>query len=210
MEILRPIKQVLALSLLIGTLSVSGQDFKEIKDAFQQSYIQEATGEVVAAATSLKSVYSEKSYEINLRLGWLSYQSGNFTESMAYYNKAIDLMPYAIEPRFGVVYPGAAMGNWTVVMKQYEKILEISPNNSIAMHRLGLILYGKGEYEAAKKYFAKVVNLYPFDYDALSMLGWSYFKLSNFREAKVLFRKALLHTPGGSSAMEGLDLLEKP
>jgi len=210
MEILRPIKQVLALSLLISTLSVSGQDFKEIKDAFQQSYIQEATGEVVAAATSLKSVYNEKSYEINLRLGWLSYQSGNFTESMAYYNKAIDLMPYAIEPRFGVVYPGAAMGNWSVVMKQYEKILEISPNNSIAMHRLGLILYGKGEYEAAKKYFAKVVNLYPFDYDALSMLGWSYFKLSNFREAKVLFQKALLHTPGGSSAMEGLDLLEKP
>ena len=210
MEILRPIKQVLTLSLLISTFSVSGQDFKEIKDAFQQSYIQEATGEVVAAATSLKNVYSEKSYEINLRLGWLSYQSGNFTESMAYYNKAIDLMPYAIEPRFGVVYPGAAMGNWSVVMKQYEKILEISPNNSIAMHRLGLILYGKGEYEAAKKYFAKVVNLYPFDYDALSMLGWSYFKLSNFREAKVLFRKALLHTPGGSSAMEGLDLLEKP
>ena len=97
---------------------------------------------MVAAATSLKNVYNEKSYEINLRLGWLSYQSGNFTESMAYYNKAIDLMPYAIEPRFGVVYPGAAMGNWSVVMKQYEKILEISPNNSIAMHRLGLILYG--------------------------------------------------------------------
>ncbi|MEN8228435.1 MAG: tetratricopeptide repeat protein [Bacteroidota bacterium] len=210
MEILRAIKQVLALSLLISTLSVSAQDFKQIKDAFQQSYIQEATGEVVAAANSLKDVYSEKSYEINLRLGWLSYQAGNFTESMAYYNKAIDLMPYAIEPRFGIVYPGAAMGNWSMVITQYEKILEISPNNSIAMHRLGLILYGKEDYESAKKYFEKVANLYPFDYDALSMLGWSYFKLSNFREAKVLFQKALLHTPGGSSAMEGLDLLEKP
>lgn len=78
------------------------------------------------------------------------------------------------------------------------------------MHRLGLIHYGKGDYEASRKYFAKVVNLYPFDYDALSMLGWSYFKQSNFREAKVLFQKALLHTPGGSSAMEGLDLLDHP
>ncbi|MCK4992237.1 MAG: tetratricopeptide repeat protein, partial [Bacteroidales bacterium] len=176
--------------------------------AFQQSYIQEATGETNGAITSLKNVYNEKSYEINLRLGWLSYQAGSFTESTAYYNRAIDLMPYAIEPRFGVVYPGAAMGNWTMVMAQYEKILEISPNNSIAMHRLGLILYGKADYESARKYFEKVANLYPFDYDALSMLAWSHFKLNNFREAKVLFQKALLHTPGGTSAMEGLELLE--
>ncbi|MCK4747617.1 MAG: tetratricopeptide repeat protein, partial [Bacteroidales bacterium] len=123
---------------------------------------------------------------------------------------AIDLMPYAIEPRFGVVFPGAAMGNWTMVMKQYEKILEISPNNSIAMHRLGLIFYGKEDFESAKKYFEKVVNLFPFDYNALTMLGWSYFKLNNFREAKVLFQKALLHTPGGTSATEGLDLLDLP
>lgn len=198
------------LSLFTIAISVTGQDFRTTKDAFQQSYLHEATGEVVKAANSLKEVYDEKSYEINLRLGWLSYQAGNFTESVAYYNRAIDLMPYAIEPRFGIVYPGAALGNWSLVMNQYEKILEISPNNSIAMHRLGLILYGKEDYETAKKYFQKVANLYPFDYDALSMLGWTYFKLNNFREAKVLFQKALLHTPGGTSALEGLDLLDQP
>ncbi len=208
MEILKQYRLVLLLSMMISAATASGQSFEETKDAFQQSYIQEATGETNGAITSLKNVYSEKSYEINLRLGWLSYQAGSFTESMAYYNRAIDLMPYAIEPRFGVVYPGAAMGNWTMVIAQYEKILEISPNNSTAMHRLGLILYGKEDYESARKYFEKVANLYPFDYDALSMLAWSHFKLNNFREAKVLFQKALLHTPGGSSAMEGLELLE--
>jgi tetratricopeptide (TPR) repeat protein len=210
MEILRTARYLIIAGLVLSTAAVTGQSFKETKDAFQQSYIQEATGEVTAAINSLKSVYDEKSYEINLRLGWLSYQAGSFTESMAFYNKAINLMPYAIEPRFGIVYPGAAMGNWSLVMAQYEKILEISPNNSIAMHRLGLIFYGKGDYETARKYFEKVANLYPFDYDALTMLGWSYFKLNNFREAKVLFQKALLHTPGGTSATEGLDLLDLP
>ncbi len=211
MEILKILRRGLWSGLLISAvISVRGQEFKEIKDAFQQSYIQEATGEVLAAVNSLKKVYDEKSYEINLRLGWLSYQAGNFTESVAYYNRAVNLMPYAIEPRFGIVYPGAAMGNWTMVMDQYAKILEICPNNSIAMHRIGLIYYGREDFETAKKYFEKVVNLYPFDYDALTMLGWSYFKLGNYREAKVLFQKALLHTPGGSSALEGLDLLDQP
>ena len=206
------VKQFILGSILVS-LCMAGlyaQDFKEVKDAFQQSYIEEATGETSRAINSLKAVYDEKSYEINLRLGWLSYQAGAFTESTAYYNKAISLMPYGIEARFGIVYPGAAMGNWNMVMKQYEKILEITPNNSIAMHRMGLILYGKEEYEDARKYFEKVVNLYPFDYDALTMLGWAHFKLNNFREAKVLFQKALLHTPAGTSATEGLDLLDEP
>ena len=116
MEILKTIRTTLTAGLLLFALSAQGQDFKSIKDASQQSYIQEATGEMTAAINSLKEVYSEKSYEINLRLGWLSYQAGNFSESVAYYNKAIGLMPYAIEPRFGIVYPGAAMGNWTMVM----------------------------------------------------------------------------------------------
>ena len=209
MEILKAICR-LGAGLIMSVSTLSGQSFTETKDAFQQSYIQEATGEVGAAINSLKAVYSEKSYEINLRLGWLSYQAGSFSESLAFYNKAIDLMPYAIEPRFGIVYPGAAMGNWTMVINQYEKILDISPNNSIAMHRLGLIFYGKEDYESAKKYFEKVANLFPFDYDALTMLGWTYLKLNNIREARVLFQKALLHTPGGTSAEEGLDLLDLP
>lgn len=210
MEILKTCRALIWAALLLPVTHLSGQSFTETREAFQQSYIEEATGDVVKAVNSLKSVYDEKSYEVNLRLGWLSYQAGNFAESMAYYNKAINLMPYAIEPRFGIVYPGAAMGNWTMVTRQYEKILEISPNNSVAMHRMGLIYYGKDDFVSARKYFEKVVNLFPFDYDALTMLGWSHFKLNNFREAKVLFQKALLHTPGGASAMEGLELLEIP
>ncbi len=206
MDILKA--KTLVILLFIFSVNASGQSFVEIKDAFQKSYIQEATGDFSAAAISLKEVYNENSYEINLRLGWLTYLSGNFTEAKAYYNKSISLMPYAIEARFGLVYPAAAMGNWTEVIKQYEKILEISPNNSIAIHRLGLIYYGREEYEIARKQFEKVVNLYPFDYDGLTMLAWSNFKLNNMREATVLFQKALLNTPNGSSALEGLNLLK--
>lgn len=40
------------------------------------------------------------------------------------------------EPRFGVIYPTAAMGNWDIVINQYNKIIEIAPGNTIAMHRL--------------------------------------------------------------------------
>jgi len=209
MEFLRKIP-VLALIIVLqnGAVTMAQQDFNAIRDAFQKSYIQEATGEYSGAINSLKSVYDEKSYEINLRLGWLTYLSGSFTEAKAYYQNAVNLMPYAVEPRLGLVYPVSAMGNWSEVIAQYEKILEIIPNYSLVLHRLGLIYYGRNEFEKALKYFEKVVNLFPFDYDGLTMLAWTHFKLNNTREAKVLFQKALLNTPGGSSALEGLQLLK--
>lgn len=209
MEFLGKLSVVALLFIITPHVPGYGQsDFNATRDAFQRSYIQEATGEYIAAINSLKSVYDEKSYELNLRLGWVTYLSGGFTESKAYYLRAISLMPYAIEPRLGFVYPAAAMGNWTEVIAQYEKILEITPNYSLVLHRLGLIYYGRNEFEKALKHFEKVVNLFPFDYDGLTMLAWTHFRLNNTREARVLFQKALLNTPGGSSALEGLQLIK--
>lgn len=200
----------LSIVLLISLCSVYGfsQEYPKTIKGFQNSYLHEASGNLSEAIMDLKNIYDESSYELNLRLGWLTYSSGLFSESKSYYNKAISLKPFAVEPRFGVVLPQAAMGNWSSVIDQYEKILEITPNNSIAMHRLGLIYYGQKDYLKAEKYFEKVVNLYPFDYDALLMYGWANFQLKKYREAKVLFNKALMNTPSGSSAMEGLDLLD--
>lgn len=202
--------RTLSIALLISLSSSYGfsQDYQKVIEGFQNSYLHEASGDLTEATLDLKNIYNENSYEINLRLGWLTYSSGLFSESQSYYNKAISLKPFAIEPRFGVVLPQAAMGNWNSVIAQYEKILEIAPNNSVAMHRLGLIYYGQKDFQKAEKYFEKVVNLYPFDYDALVMYAWTSFQLKKFREAKVLFNKALMNTPSGSSAMEGLELID--
>lgn len=203
-------KWIPVIVLMTVTVMASAQSsgFDAVVKAFQKSYLGEATGDLQEAIDDLKAVYDEDSYEINLRLGWLNYSAGMFTEAYSYYNRAVDLRPFAIEPRFGLIYPAAAMGNWDVVIRQYDQILEIAPGNTVAMHRLGLVYYGRKEYDRAEKLFEKVVNLYPFDYDGLLMLAWSKFQLKKYREAKVLFNKALMNTPGGQSALEGLELME--
>ncbi len=196
------------LLVIMFSATLVAQDYSKTIEGFQNSYLHEASGNLAEAILDLKSIYNEDSYELNLRLGWLTYSSGLFTEAQSYYNKAILLKPFAVEPRMGIVLPQSAMGNWNSVIAQYEKILEIVPNNSIVMHRLGLIYYGQKDFLKAEKYFEKVVNLYPFDYDALVMYAWTNFQLKKFREAKVLFNKALMNTPTGSSAMEGIILVD--
>ena len=199
---------MILLMLLLSSTMLFAQQFEEVKEAFSRSYELEKEGEYSKASETMKTVYDENSYEINLRLGWLAYLSGLFTESIAYYQKAISLKPISIEARFGIAYPASSLGNWEQVINQYNKILEIDPENTYANYRLGNIYYGREDFQKAEKYFEKVVNLYPFDYDAVIMLAWTKLKLEKLREAKVLFQKALLISPEDESAQEGLELIK--
>jgi len=198
----------LILLVLTGIFYQSGaQTFDKQRAAFRNSYTQENSGDYKAAVNTLKSVYDDSSYEINLRRGWVSFKSGEFKESEVYYRKAITLRPYCIEARLGVIFPLSSMGNWTLVNSVYEEILAIDANNSLANYRYGLLAYNKEEYLKADKLFSKVVNLYPFDYDSLIMLAWTRFRLGKSLEAKALFQKVLLYSPDDASALEGLSLI---
>ena len=202
-------KRLILITLFFfSVLKLSAQDYTKLSAAFSDSYVREKAGKFGEAVLSLKTIYDPASYEINLRLGWLTYLQGQFTESLAYYNRAIELMPYAIEPRFGVVLPSSSMGNWDMVIDQYNKILAIDPKNTVTLYRLGLISYDKKDYNQAYQYFEKVVNLYPFDYQNVVMLAWTNYRLGKMREAKILFNKALLYYPDDASAKEGLGLIK--
>jgi tetratricopeptide (TPR) repeat protein len=194
--------------LLFMVLILAAQDYTKLTAAFSESYAKEKAGKYGEAVTALKAYYDVNSYELNLRLGWLTYLQGQFSESLGYYNKAIDLMPYGIEARLGVVLPASSMGNWDQVIAQYNKILSIDPNNTVTLYRLGLISYDKKDFKQAYQYFEKVVNLYPFDYQSLLMLAWTNLKLGKTREAKILFNKTLLYSPDDASAKEGLALIK--
>jgi len=202
-------KRITLLAVFILSVLVSNsQDYTKLIAAFSDSYVKEKAEKYGEAAAVLKGYYDANSYEINLRLGWLTYLQGQFAESITYYSKAIELMPYAIEPRFGLVLPASSLGNWDMVLAQYNKILAIDPNNTVTLYRMGLISYDKKDYKQAYQYFEKVSNLYPFDYQSLLMLAWTNFKLGKTREAKILFNKVLLYSPLDTSAKEGLGLIK--
>jgi len=178
------------------------------QDAFSKSQAYESRGNFMDAITEMKKIYQEDSYEINLRLGWVTYLAGQFTESSAYYQKAINLKPYAVEAKFGFVNPASALGNWDQVINQYNEILTIDPQNTIANYRMGSIYYGRKDYIKAEKYLEKVVNLYPFDYDSMVLYAWTNYKIGKLREAQVLFNKVLLNRSKDPSALEGLSLIK--
>ncbi len=200
-------KAILLIALAFPVL-VSAQDTKKLQTAFEQSYAYEAKYNYKAAISGLKAVYSETNYELNLRLGWLSYLDSNQTASLSYYQKAVNLMPNAIEPKFGIVYPLSVMAKWDEVVKQYDAILKTDPGQTTALYRLGLIYYNRGQFEKAKSFFDKFLGLYPFDYDAVMMSAWASLMLNNNSDAKKLFNRAMLISPGDKMALEGLSMVK--
>ena len=192
--------------LLVNPTILAQSNFLNVQEAFKKSYSLEAEGNFMSAANQIKMVYEKNSYEANLRLGWLNYMGGNFNESIAFYKKAIALMPYADEAKFGYIFPLSALGHWDEVILLYDKILENSPHNTKALYYLGTIYYNRAQYDKAIKYYKQIVDLYPFDYDGVLMYGWSSLKIGMKKEAKMLFQKALLSRPGDSSASKGFAL----
>ena len=202
-------KTIAALALILTFFSGRAQNgTAALQDVFSKSYQYESRGNFADAASVLKTVYQEDSYELNLRLGWVTYLGGLFTESAAYYQKAIKLKPYSVEARLGFANPASALGNWDQVIAEYTRILEIDPQNSTVNYRMGSIFYGRKDYAKAEKFLEKVVNLYPFDYDSVILFFCFEFRLGKLREAQVLFNKALLNRPGDASATEGLGLIK--
>jgi tetratricopeptide (TPR) repeat protein len=193
-----------ACSVILGT----AQNNKALIDAFSQSYEYETAQKYDAAISSLNSVYNANSYEINLRMGWLYYAAGKHKESVSYYQKAINLMPAATEPKWAIINPYTKLENWEEIIKVYQGILKIDPKNVTANYNLGMIYYYRKNYVTAKKYFDVSLNQVPFNYNYLLMSGWTNYFLGNKNEAISLFNKTLLYSPNDKSALEGLSLIK--
>lgn len=202
------VKKTIFLTLLSILLTLPTAAQQSLSDAFKTSYESENAGNLDLAVEALNAVYDSDSYELNLRLGWLHYQQGEMEQSIHFYQRAVNLKPYAIEPKLGLAYPYSAMARWDNIIELYNEILETDPQNSLVNYRLGLIYYNRGEYERADFYIEKTVNLYPFDYDSLLLFAWNKLMMQRTREARVLFEKVLLAKPGDESAMTGLSLIQ--
>ncbi|RZL02369.1 MAG: tetratricopeptide repeat protein [Hymenobacter sp.] len=174
--------------------------------AFATSYAAEAKGNYDDAIGALRGSYANL-YEQNLRLGWLYFLAKNYTTSAAYYQKAIEQRPYAIEPKFGLVKPLNALGQVERMLGLYTAILQVDPQNTQANYWTGVIYLNRKQFDKAARFFEKVVNLYPFDYDTNLSLAFTYLSLGKKTEARALYNKVLLIRPGDAQAQAGLKRL---
>jgi len=191
---MKTIYQIIPIALF-GLLFRTGNAQDELTKAFRQSYYNESYQKYDEALKDIKAVYDVNSYVVNLRMGWLSYENGDFMESNRFYEKAIELKPNSIEARLGYAYPLNSLLDIEKLISNYQMILKINPNHALSNYRLALIYYNKKDFNQAVKYLETILNIYPFDYDSLVLMAVVNIGLGNIEEAKKNYRMALLYYP---------------
>lgn len=180
-------------------------------NSFNQSIKYESEGNYLKAIEVLSKVYEENKndYLINLRLGWLYYSSGKFSESKTYYKKAVELSgSNNIEAMLGLTFPLSYLEEWAEIELIYNNILKIDSNNYTANLRLGQIYLNKADYKNAKAHLEKIYNYYKSDYEINTSLSWTYFYLGESKKAKELFINILMISEKDSLATIGVNLIK--
>src|SRR5438552_1271452 len=108
-------KQIFSFILVFLFSLIHFASAQTLEDAFSKSYALESQGKFADAITLLKKSYDENGYELNIRIGYLNEEAGQYSEAEKYYAKAVTLMPNSVEAKLGYVLPLSAEGNWTKV-----------------------------------------------------------------------------------------------
>ncbi len=203
MEILK--RTGFILLLILASPRLQAQTSTVLQKAFKNSYTDENNKNYTAAINDITPYYSEGSYELNIRLGWLHYLNKNYNASQNYYARAVVARPGSIEAKFGYIKPLSYLQSWDKVIEQYNAIIKIDPQNTQANYWLGVIHYNRKQYDNAIRCFKVVISLYPFDYDGNHMLAWASLLSGRKAEAQTYFSKALLIKPDDSSSLDGLN-----
>ncbi len=186
-------------ALLLGTAprinTVSAADPAEVdrnyQTAFQQSYISEATGQYADAIRPIERLARTRKYArdyiVVLRLGWLYYRKGDNRKAIAYYRRATEIQPQAIEPWLGLLLPLIGAGQYQEAVRVGERILARDKFNYLALARVARSLYVLQRYNKAAEYYARIVALYPGDVQMRAGLAWSYLRAGLKNKARVQF-----------------------
>ncbi len=195
--------------LSIFVIELFSQKEDDKVKAFNESITLATEGNYDKAISALTKIYesNKEDFLINMRLGYLNYYKGSYSESKQYYQKAVSLKKNSIDAMLGLTLPLAALKEWEEVNKLYLSILKLDENNYTANLRLGQNYLITGNYTQAKKHLEKVYGLYPSEYEANLSLGWTYYYLGNTTKAKELFVNTLMLSPNDSLAIQGLQLI---
>ncbi|WP_456431258.1 tetratricopeptide repeat protein [Thermosulfuriphilus sp.] len=173
---------------------------------FEESYRYEKMGAYKEAIKALLPLYQEKprSYLLNLRLGWLYYLSGQYADSIEYYQRAMEIRPSSIEAALGLSLPLMARGNWGRVERLMNQIVSQDLYNYYANLRLAVALRLQNKASLAEKVVRKMLKFYPTSLDFLVELGRALTWQGKKEEARKIFRRVLLLDPQNVVARQAL------
>ena len=184
--------------------------YKEIKEAYEKSYLYEKNRDYKDAIKALMPVYQNypDGYTVNLRLGWLYYLMQKYANSEYHYEKALKSIPSSVEAMLGLSLPFMAQNRWNDVEPLMYRVLKIDYYNYYGNLRLCIALRNLKKFSISEAVARKMLSIYPTDVNFLNELAISLYYQDKKSYAKSLFEDVLILDPENTVAKNYLRLIE--
>jgi tetratricopeptide (TPR) repeat protein len=157
----------------------------------------------------------ERNVTVMTALGWALHADGKDEESLAQYDRIIELSP---ENRDAVYNSGLILwklGRNDEALDRFKKLLIISPDDNDALFSSGALLLSLGDPTAAAEYLERYLQKKPEDADALFLLAESRVELEKYSQALSTYEKIVILNPKEARAWFGkarllLTVIEDP
>ena len=130
-------------------------------------------------------------------LGNIMRSHKRFDEAVAYYSRAIDLLPEKLEKRHWSFYYSRGtcyerLKNWSLAEVDLQKALKLFPDQPLALNYLGYSWVDQNRnLKQGMALIEKAVALKPDDGYIVDSLGWAHFKIGNFKQAVRFLERAV-------------------
>lgn len=208
MRIFNP--SLVAALLFLGALSTPGSlrgQEPDIAAAYQRSFDNERAENYQDAIRALAPVYEAypNAYTVNLRMAWLFYLNGNFSNAVAHYEVATRAAPLALEPKLGKMLPLLAQGRWAEAEAVAYQVVSVDHYNYYGNLRLAVALRMQSKLEASYQITWKMASAYPTDLLYLVELAQVNDARGDEEEARRLFGEILILDPENQVARRYLE-----
>lgn len=142
-------------------------------------------------------------------LGRFYSEQGNYTGSIAAFDRALSIDPNFIEALNSKAYVLRDVGNFSQAIKVFNKVIEKDPEHKWAWNNIGYSLTQLGNVSDSINYFDKALEIDPKYESALNNKGTAMIHLGKWIEAKKIFEEVLKINPKDEYASKTLQIINE-
>ncbi|WP_298770929.1 tetratricopeptide repeat protein [uncultured Shewanella sp.] len=200
-----------AISLFFFSFNAFSSNEELQKTSFHKSYGYERVGDYKNAINSLIGLYKKtpKDYILNLRLGYLYYLQGSFSNAKFHYLAAKKISPNALSPQLGMMRISNVKENFDDAELLGYKVIKKDFYNYYANLYLSYALRKNKKYDNAAEIDKKMLDVYPDDTTFLLEYGLLKFQQKDYAKTKEILSLLLVLEPENVSAKEVLSQISQ-
>ena len=136
-----------------------------------------------------------QSVDVNVTLGELRRQTGQYPEAIAAYMRVLSQQPNNADAVLGLAETYRASGDFKNAEAQYKRSIALQPNYWGGYSKLAGFYYTRSRYPEAIEYFKKVTELVPDSERGYNNLGAIYQRIGRYDEAIGVFQRSIQRKP---------------